>query len=246
MAGISINTLLWALVGGIIPTFLWLWFWFNQTKRPEHTGTISIMYILGMVCVFIVIPLNNIIEHSQLPQSQYLLAFAAVEEITKVLVTILIAFRRESIQHPEDYTMYLVTTALGFSGIENTLYLIQPIVQHNIGYVLMAGNLRFIGSTLLHTVCVAIVGIMVGIVHDEGWFIKLAHIIIGLGLAISLHGAFNYFIMVNTTRSIIIGLSGLWFVGMIVVVMFGRIQKLQQFRRETINVLSANPLPTNV
>jgi hypothetical protein len=58
---------------------------------------------------------------------------------------------------------------------------------------------------------------------------KAMHGIFGLGLAISLHAIFNYFILVNTTRSIMIGLAGLWFIGIIVVVIFGRIQKLHTY-----------------
>ena len=106
------------------------------------------------------------------------------------------------------------------------MYLIDPITKNNITSILFAGNLRFIGATLLHTVCVAIVGIMIGIAFYESAFMKWVHGVFGLGLAISLHAVFNYFIMINTTRSIMIGLAGLWFIGLIVIVIFGRIQKL--------------------
>ena len=226
MADVGLTTLLWAIVGGVIPTFLWMWFWFSQTKKPESTGFLSFLYIMGMVCVFIVFPLDHWILSTNLDQKEHLLAFAAVEEVIKVFITMVVAFGGTRTKKPTDYTLFLVTTALGFSALENTLYLIDPITKNNITSILFAGNLRFIGATLLHTVCVAIVGIMIGIAFYESTFMKWVHGIFGLGLAISLHAVFNYFIMINTTRSIMIGLAGLWFIGLIVIVIFGRIQKL--------------------
>jgi hypothetical protein len=82
---------------------------------------------------------------------------------------------------------------------------------------------------------------MLGIAYYEGTFMKWVHALFGLGLAISLHAIFNYFILLNTTRSIMIGLAGLWFIGIIVIVIFGRIQKLQTYREQ---LLRSEPLPS--
>jgi RsiW-degrading membrane proteinase PrsW (M82 family) len=229
MAGITFKNLLLALVTGVFPTFLWLWFWFNQDKKPQTAGFLSFIYVLGMVCIFIVLPFKSVIENSGLDQKEYLLAFAGVEEIIKTAITAIVVFRSKYIKKPTDYTLFLVTTALGFSALENTLYLIEPITKNNLSFVLFTGNLRFIGATLLHTICVAIVGIMLGIAWNDSKFTKVLHGLFGLGLAIGLHAVFNYFILVNTTRSIMIGLAGLWFIGIIVVVIFGRIQKLHSY-----------------
>lgn len=239
MADVGLKTLLWAFVGGIIPTFLWLWFWFNQMEKPQSTGFLSLLYILGMVCTLIVMPIDALIQQSGLNQKEYLLMFALVEEVIKVVVTAAVAFRHKMIKGPNDYTLYLVTLALGFSALENTLYLIHPLTENNLSFVLFTGNLRFIGATLLHTTCVAIVGNLLGIAYFESKFMKFIHAIFGIGLAIGLHAVFNYFILLNTTRSIIIALAGLWFIGITVIVVFGRIQKLASYRNE---ILGAQPL----
>lgn len=241
MADISIGSLFWAFLGGIVPTFLWLWFWFNQVKKPESTGFLSLLYILGMLAVIIVFPIDTLISQSGLDQKEYLLAFALVEEVVKVVLTALVAFRNKRIDSAGDYTLFLVTLALGFSALENTLYLIHPIAENNLSFILFTGNLRFIGATLLHTTCVAIVGNMLGIAYYEDTFMKWVHALFGLGIAISLHAIFNYFILLNTTRSIMIGLAGLWFIGIIVIVIFGRIQKLQTYREQ---LLRSEPLPS--
>ncbi len=232
MASVSIVTIFWAIVGGVIPTFLWLWFWFNQVKKPESTGFLTFMYILGMLCVFIVIPMDAIIQQSGLSQKEYLLAFAIVEEVIKSASVALVAFHRNMIKEPTDFTLFLVTTALGFSGLENTFYLMQPLTENNLGFVLFTGNLRFVGATLLHTTCVAIVGIMLGLAFYENRLMKWVHGLFGLGLAICLHAVFNYFILLNTTRSIMIALAGLWFIGIVVIVVFGRVKRIHSYRGE--------------
>lgn len=229
MADISIVDILLAIVGGIFPTFLWLWFWYNQVERPQSRGFLSLLYIVGMIGVFIVIPIDSFILQSGISQKEYLLAFALVEEVLKVVATAAIAFRSRMIQRPTDYTIFLVTMALGFSALENTLYLLQPISENNLTFILFTGNLRFIGATLLHTICVAIVGNMLGIAFYENTLMKWVHGIFGLGIAIGLHAIFNYFILLNTTRSIMIGLAGLWFIGISVIVVFGRIQRFHVY-----------------
>ncbi len=234
MADISIVDILLAIVGGIFPTFLWLWFWFNQTEKPQSTGFLSLLYILGMVCVFIALPIDSIIRQSKLDQKEYLLAFALVEEVLKTILTAAVAFRHRMIKRPTDYTLFLVTLALGFSALENNLYLIHPISQDNLTFVLFTGSLRFIGATLLHTTCVAIVGNMLGIAFNETRVMKFVHGLFGLGIAIGLHAIFNYFILLSTTRSIMIGLAGLWFIGITVIVVFGRLQKLQNYQDQSL------------
>lgn len=229
MADITVVDILLAIVGGIFPTFLWLWFWYNQVERPQSRGFLSLLYIVGMIGVFIILPVDSLILKSGLDQKEYLLAFALVEEVFKVVMTAAIAFRGKMIRKPTDYTIFLVTMALGFSALENTLYLLQPISENNLTFVLFTGNLRFIGATLLHTICVAIVGNMLGIAFYENKLMKWVHGIFGLGIAIGLHAIFNYFILLNTTRSIMIGLAGLWFIGISVIVVFGRIQRFHLY-----------------
>ena len=91
MADISIVDILLAIVGGIFPTFLWLWFWYNQVERPQSRGFLSLLYIVGMIGVFVIIPIDSMILQSGLKQKEYLLAFALVEETFKAVITAAIA-----------------------------------------------------------------------------------------------------------------------------------------------------------
>lgn len=230
MAGITLKEIILAFAIGILPTFLWLWFWFNQDKKNRKRGFLLLLYGVGMISLFAIFPFKTLVERLGIPTHEYVFVFAAAEEIIKVTITAIIAFRAKLITKPTDYTVYLVTLALGLSALENALYLVQPLLENNITLVLFTGNLRFIGATLLHTVCVAIVGIMLGMTYYDKKITQWMHGIFGLGVAISLHAIFNYFILVGTTSSTLIGLIGLWLVGVIVFILFKRIQKTHQYQ----------------
>jgi len=51
---------LYALLGGILPAILWLWFWLKEdAKKPEPRGLITLSFVAGMLGVFIVFPIEK-------------------------------------------------------------------------------------------------------------------------------------------------------------------------------------------
>ncbi len=117
MAGINLKEILLAIIIGILPTFLWLWFWFNQDKENRKRGFLLLLYIAGMASLFLIFPFKEIIEKLNVPDREYIFIFAGAEEIIKVVVTAIIAFRSRFITKPTDYVIYLVTLALGLSAL---------------------------------------------------------------------------------------------------------------------------------
>src|SRR6185436_19260214 len=97
-----------------------------------------------------------------------------------------------------DWPIYLITAALGFAALENALFLVKPLAmgQNTVG--LLTGQLRFLGSTLLHTVSSGILGIGLAISFYMKGFRRIWHITLGLILAIALHSVFNFFIIRNS------------------------------------------------
>lgn len=226
MAGISAQTLLFAAAGGVLPTFLWLWFWLTkEDDRPEPFGLVALAFIGGALGVLVLMPLKPYVETLGLDGNHIIVLYAALEEIVKFAIVGLIAFGSTYVDQAIDYTIYLVTGALGFSALENTLYLITPIHQGvDLGAIVVTGNLRFLGATVLHTVTVALVGVLLGLAFSLNRFWKIVHIIIGLSLAIGLHTAFNHFIMQNTRQGTMIAIAGIWFVAVIVILLFDRMR----------------------
>ncbi len=226
MAGISTQTLIFAAAGGVLPTFLWLWFWLTkEDDRPEPFGLVALAFLGGALGVLVLMPLKPYVESLGLDANHIIVLYAALEELVKFAIVGLIVFGSSYLDQAIDYTIYLVTGALGFSALENTLYLITPIHQGlDIGAIVVTGNLRFLGATVLHTITVALVGVLLGLAFALNNFWKLLHVIIGLALAIGLHTAFNYFIMQNTRQGTMIAIAGIWFVAVIVILLFDRLR----------------------
>lgn len=225
MAGVPLETLIYALIGGILPTALWLWFWMGEdSEHPEPLGLIILTYMAGAASVFLVLPLQKLLQGMNLGEITRLATFAGAEELVKFGMVAFIAFRARSIDEPTDYTVYLITGALGFSAVENALYLIQPLLDHNVAFFLLAGNMRFLGATILHTVSIGIVGLLMGIGFYRSRERKLSLAVIGLALGIALHTVFNYLIMVDTRQDTLLVFAGLWVVALVTLVMFSQLR----------------------
>jgi len=218
--------LFYALLGGILPTVVWLLFWLREDKkRPEPTGLIILSFIAGGIAVVLVYPIEKILQTIFTEGSTMLLAvWAATEEIVKFLAILFIALKSRFFDDPVDALVYMITVALGFAAIENTLFILTPLLDGDFVLSYFTGNLRFLGATLLHTAASALVGISLGLVFYRGKIIKTLAVLIGLGLAILLHTAFNFFIIENDGENMLKIFSLLW-ASMIVVIFFFEVLK---------------------
>jgi RsiW-degrading membrane proteinase PrsW (M82 family) len=235
MAGISLQTWFFAILGGVVPTFLWLWFWMTESNNDEPHVILVLGYIGGMLGVLILLPLNSYVAHLGLPTNQITILYAILEELIKVSLIAVLAFGSH-IYDATDYTIYLVTGALGFSALENTLYLLQPIAHiTDIGSVVITGNLRFFGATVLHTVTVAIVGIFIGIAYPLGSFGKTIAAILGIAAGSLIHIMFNTYIELGTRQGTIIAIAGIWSIALVIIMIFDRLKTYQaQVSKNTV------------
>jgi RsiW-degrading membrane proteinase PrsW (M82 family) len=231
MAGISVTTLMWATLGGIVPTFLWLWFWLSEETHQNPPGLLFLAYAAGMGALFIIMPMKMFVESFPFHPTEALIIYVILEELIKFGLVAVVVFPTKFLSDPIDYTIYLVTGALGFSGLENTLYLLNPVIANNVAQTLVTGNLRFLGATVLHTVTAGILGIALGIAFYRGAFAKTLHLVFGLFFAIGLHSVFNYLILSETTRLTNLAILGVWFVAITVFIVFRRLKALQVYLR---------------
>ncbi len=234
MANVSITTIAYAALGGILPTFLWLWFWLTEEDdQAEPWGLLALTFIGGAFGVLLLLPLNHVVASMGFSAQHITILYACLEELTKFALVAVIAFGSSAINRPTDYTIFLVTGALGFSALENTLYLINPISDKlALGSILVTGNIRFFGATVLHSISVALVGVILGLAYSAGGFWKFLHAVVGLTLAAGLHTVFNYFIMQDTRQSTIIAIAGIWVVAVIVILLFDRLRALEENIKE--------------
>jgi len=216
-----------ALLGGIIPSLLWLWFWLKEDQESnEPKGLLTVIFILGMVSVILVIPIQKFIRAHTTDHQLELTLWATAEEVIKYLAVMVILYKSRYTDEPVDWPIYLMTAALGFAAFENTLYLIKPLSLGDTTVGLLTGQLRFLGSTLLHAVSSGIVGIFIGLSVQFGNFVKKMYLLIGLFFAIVLHSVFNFFIMKYEGTGFIKVFAFLWVVTVIIMLLFEKLRRM--------------------
>lgn len=216
-----------AFLAGLLPSLLWLWFWLKEDqKNPEPKGLLTVVFIAGMGTVLLVLPIQKIIQALSLPNNWELIAWASAEELIKYLVVFLVVCNTGQADEPIDWPIYLITVALGFAALENTLFIIKPFSLGETVVGLITGQLRFLGSTLLHTVTSGLIGIFMGFSFYLNGFKKGLYILAGIILAIALHSTFNFFIIRNDGNDFLKVFSFLWVITLIVILLFEKLRRI--------------------
>jgi len=228
-----VEMFVYALIGGILPALLWLWFWMHEGHEhhePKHT--ISLTFLSGMFCVFLVFPFQHFFSDLFNVSGGgvwQLIIWATCEEVIKFLAAYVVAFRTSVFDEPIDAFVYLMTAALGFAAMENTLFLLQPLLEGNTVEGIMTGSLRFMGASLLHVVSSGALSIFVALAYYKRRLMKEIYTFLGLITAIVLHALFNFLIMVNDTGNIFGVFSYVWATTVILIVALERVKAIKKF-----------------
>lgn len=224
----DITALSVAFGGGLLPALLWLFFWLRQDKlNPEPKFRIMFTFVAGMAAVAVVIPVQHFV-FGYLAGVALLIVWAGAEEIVKYLGARVSALRSTDMDEPIDGIIYMITAALGFSAAENTLFLINPLLDGNITQTILTGNFRFIGATLLHVLASSIVGIAIATTFYKRPHIKRAALGFGLILAVALHTLFNAFIMSNEGERVLLAFAGVWLGVIVLILLFEKIKRIRK------------------
>ena len=218
-------TVIYALLAGILPALLWLWFWLREDNlHPEPRTLVAVTFLGGMIVVIIAIICERYVYDVVSDQNYRYIAWAAIEEICKFLAVSIIALHSKQMDEPIDAMIYCITIALGFAALENSPFILSLLDSGNIARGIITGNMRFIGATLVHTVCSAIIGFMIGITFYKNLFLKTIAIMFGVILAIVLHAGFNLSIIDETVTNTLKVFSWVWIAVVILIVLFEEIK----------------------
>ncbi|MDE2031063.1 MAG: PrsW family intramembrane metalloprotease [Patescibacteria group bacterium] len=222
--------LIYAILGGLIPAIFWLWFWLKEedSEQTEPRILIASAFIIGGAMVMIAILLEKYSLVYLSNHTTQIIVWAAIEEILKLLGVFIIILGTNIIRKPIDYPMYFIATALGFAALENILYLIHPLDTNGTVVGLLTGNLRFLGSTLLHAIASSMVGSALGL----SFYIKqyrTIYLIGGLFCAILLHSIFNFFIMKGSGENFLSVFGFLWVVTIINILIFEKLRRMGKY-----------------
>ncbi|MDO8623909.1 MAG: PrsW family glutamic-type intramembrane protease [bacterium] len=224
----SIDTILYAFFGGLLPAIIWLYFLLKEDSRcPEPPRMIWLTFILGMLVVPLVLFPERWAEAHFASGLSLWTAWAAIEETLKYAVVALFIFPRRAVDETPDYVIYMVTIALGFAAAENALFLFAPLSTGDFLGGVVTDNMRFIGATLLHVIASSAIGFTLAFSYQKTPIVRTLLASLGLILAVLLHTTFNALIIVGSGRQT---LSAFLLVWSAAVVFFALFEILKYFR----------------
>ncbi len=228
----TLTTLGYAFLGGLLPSLIWLYFLLKEdAQHPEPKKLIALAFIAGIIAVPFALPLEQYVEQyakMNLRTDTFVLtAWALIEETLKYIFAAVIILWRRAVDETPDYVIYMITVALGFAAAENMLFLLAPLMNGDIASSVFTGNLRFLGSTLLHVVASAAIGFAFAFSCRFNPPARATAAALGLILAIVLHTAFNMLIMRPGASSV---LAAFFLVWMAAVIFFAVFEVLKYFK----------------
>ena len=215
--------------GGIIPALFWVWFWLREDKaHPEPKSLIAASFLAGMAIVAIVLPLQKF-ALDRFTGDSLILVWVIIEEITKYTAALIVVLWNKAVDEPIDTLIYMITLALGFSALENALFIYTPLQNGNWAESVLTGNFRFLGATLLHVLSSGTVGAAMALSFYRGKLFRIVMATLGLCLAILLHALFNSFIIDSASgETILIVFLFVWIGIIALMLVFEKAKLLEQ------------------
>ena len=198
---------------GLAPSTIWLLFYLRKDSHPESNQMILKIFFFGMLAAIpaALIEMGIFETFNKLTPLIFkwmginfssnlvtilniFIGVALVEEILKYLVVKEKVLNNPEFDEPFDAMLYMIIAALGFAAVENVLILFPLVPDFLIGEALTIISFRFVGATFLHALSSGLVGYFLALS-----FLKTRRrtelILAGLGIAIVLHGFYNFSIM---------------------------------------------------
>lgn len=184
-------------------------------------------FMLGMAAVFIILPIERYVEKYIASAALVMILWAVGEELIKLAAAWGAALRKKDCDEPIDPVIYLISAALGFASLENTMFLASALANESIVSGVVTGNLRFVGASLLHVLASGVIGLFWGISFYRSAKVKTLFLISGVVLAITLHTLFNFFIIDSKGSNTLIVFSFVW---LFIILFLAALEKVKKIR----------------
>src|SRR5580692_7777133 len=114
METLSFSMILAAVLCGVLPPLIWLYFLLHESRRhPEPRILIFTAFLAGMLAVGVAIPLESLAAAHLPPNGiELIIAWAVIEETAKYGLTAIFVLCRRRVHDPLDIVIYMLTAAL--------------------------------------------------------------------------------------------------------------------------------------
>jgi len=238
ICSLNFDVFIYALLGGVLPALLWLWFWLHEDAgHREPRSLIVLTFMVGMAMVLLAAPVEKlVIVVGRLFNPSFtegmlmaVVIWAGVEEIFKYIAARLTAFKHVAFTRPIDAFIYITTASLGFSAMENTLFLLSPLLKGDTFAAVIGGSLRFMGASLLHFLASGVIALCVGLTFYASRAKKALGLLVGLIIAVALHTLFNFFIIGNEKQHTFLVFSSVWILVIFLTISIERVKTIKNF-----------------
>ena len=221
------TTLSLAIVFGMVPAIIWLFYWLHEKNRESKRAVLFIkIFIGGALAVVAVLPVQEYIQTLSNNATVLTILWAASEEILKFSVFAIFVLLSRDFFEPIDYPLSLMVIALAFAGFENALYFLQPLQTGSIVVFALAATLRYLGTTLLHALSSSFAGFALGFAYFKSKRTKIFACLFGLLCGITLHSSFNLLIVQNDGAYTFQLFGCLWVVAIIVGLLYEALRRM--------------------
>lgn len=223
-----------AFLAGLIPALFWLWFWLREDRAsPEPKTLIASAFVAGMLIVALVLPLQQF-AMSRFEGKNLVFVWVIIEEILKYSAALVVVLWNKAVDEPIDVIIYMITIALGFSALENALFIFNPLRDGDYVNTILTGNFRFLGATLLHVLASGTVGVFMALAYYKKDIVRILMATLGLCIAIVLHALFNFFIM-DASGDTVLGVFMFVWMGIIVLfLVFEKVKLIERIHRTVL------------
>lgn len=226
------SAFVFSFLGGLIPALFWLWFWLREdAAAPEPKTLIASAFFAGMAVVIPVLFLQKFALEN-FADTPLLFIWVVTEEVLKYSAALIVVLWNKAVDEPIDAIIYMITIALGFSALENALFIFTPFMQGNIAESIVTGNFRFLGATLLHTLASGTVGATMALSYYKSKIKRVLWSTIGLCIAIVLHTLFNFFIIEANGETILTVFLFVWMGVIILFLIFEKVKILEKMHTQ--------------
>ena len=245
------NIYIYAVIGGFIPPMFWLMFWLREDRsNPEPSRVIIGSFLFGALSAIFAIPFQGLFA-ALFPTALLItsiLIFAFIEEFVKYMSVRLSSLQDQANDEAIDPIIYMITAALGFAAMENTLYLIDYLNSFDLLNSILERGKRFIGATLLHVLSSIMVGISLTLSYGKRKKWRPLFLPLGLGAAMAFHAIFNVLVTgslgsISESHSVVIAFAFVWFsfFAILITIEFIKAYVKKQKEEDYIERITSNP-----